>query len=247
MSAKKKSPDGASSAKPETTSAIPAVPPAPATPPVKPESKAIAVTKPFKEEGALWLPETILTATSLKLAHKMPLDFCRELLGKFLVCESAVLFWWGDLIAQALDWGYKYDDLIRDMKLPWAKGTVKNIVSTCQNVPPSRRRDDVSFGHHVEVQGCDAAEQTRLLKEAAITRWTRAQLRRKVNGTPDPEPTTEPLKPSEVPPEVKRLALDDLSQARKWVDGILESLPDLKAADRTTLFEPGSELVRGCC
>jgi hypothetical protein len=55
--------------------------------------------------------------------------------------------------------------------------TLRNYAWVARNVPPSRRRDKLSFQHHAEVASLSEAEQELWLGRAERLRWSRNQLR----------------------------------------------------------------------
>lgn len=57
---------------------------------------------------------------------------------------------------------------------------LRDICWVCNNVGLSRRRDDLSFGHHREVASLKPQEQVHWLEEAAKHEWTVGHLRRRL-------------------------------------------------------------------
>ena len=56
--------------------------------------------------------------------------------------------------------------------------TLHNIATVFRKVPDSRRRDELSWGHHESVAALPAAEQKKWLALAVAKEWTRGELRR---------------------------------------------------------------------
>lgn len=55
--------------------------------------------------------------------------------------------------------------------------TVQNAAWVAERFPPSRRRENLSWSHHAEVAGLEAAEADALLDRAESDGWSRARLR----------------------------------------------------------------------
>ena len=54
----------------------------------------------------------------------------------------------------------------------FAENTLWNASYVCRKIDPSRRREEISFGHHQVVANQNNAEQSRLLKKALNEGWT---------------------------------------------------------------------------
>lgn len=59
-------------------------------------------------------------------------------------------------------------------------GTIRNLASVALAVELSRRRDNLSFSHHVEVSALPAREQSKWLSQAAKDNWSVVELRRRI-------------------------------------------------------------------
>ena len=95
--------------------------------------------------------------------------------------------------------------------------TLRNYAWVAGRLPASRRRHELSFGHHAEVAALTEAEQDLWLQRAIIARWSRNELRRQIKA---PGGAARPAPPSLV---VRvELTHDD---ERRW----------RRAADRTRL------------
>jgi hypothetical protein len=97
------------------------------------------------------------------------------------------LAWLSHGVAWALgDWllygqahfGTRYRDAIAATGLDHQ--TLRNYAWVARSVPPSRRRDKLSFQHHAEVAALSEAEQELWLGRAERLRWSRNQLRREL-------------------------------------------------------------------
>lgn len=59
-------------------------------------------------------------------------------------------------------------------------GTLRNYAFIATNVEMSRRRDNLSFGHHQEVAPLQPEQQTHWLTKASVNHWSVAELRRRI-------------------------------------------------------------------
>lgn len=101
--------------------------------------------------------------------------------------ERASLFWIADLLAFGEDtWADKYHQAVT--ATGYALETLQNLVYVARNVHLSRRRGDLSFGHHQVVAPLSPAEQTEWLARAAIEGLSVMALRRAIQ-----EPKVEPV------------------------------------------------------
>ena len=91
-------------------------------------------------------------------------------------------FWLADLMRYARkrpDWAGKLSQLIDHTGL--SAKTVKNIEAVGA-IPPSRRRDDVEFGHHEVVAPLEPEEQVAWLERAAEHGWNVRELRMEIRA-----------------------------------------------------------------
>jgi len=86
----------------------------------------------------------------------------------------------GDLLihGEQADFGATYDDAIEKTGLSYQ--ALANIKTVCKRFKISRRRENLSFGHHAEVVSLQDREQDRLLDLAAAACWSRNTLREEV-------------------------------------------------------------------
>lgn len=106
-----------------------------------------------------------------------------ELIGDqiFSVAESSA--WW---IADWLAYGEtifqeRYREAIRKSSLNYQ--TLRNYAWVARRFDLSRRRDNLSFGHHAEVAALDPPEQDFWLRKAEEYGWSRNQLRSQVRSS----------------------------------------------------------------
>jgi hypothetical protein len=100
---------------------------------------------------------------------------------------------------------------------------VMNIVRTCRQVTPDRRRADLRFKHHETVAALDAADQVAWLARAADEGWTSEQLATAIREEYDPPVEDAPAEGG-VPEEslgerIERMLELVVSQAQPMSDG----------------------------
>jgi hypothetical protein len=106
----------------------------------------------------------------------MPFDQWVEVGRQLLRAGRAWQFWLGDWILYGeKHHGEMYDDAV-DIT-GYDRTTLRNIVVVCRAVEMSRRRDDLTFTHHVEVAPLPPAEQDAWLTRAAEEKWPASKLR----------------------------------------------------------------------
>ncbi len=74
--------------------------------------------------------------------------------------------------------------------------TLRNYAWVAGRIPPSRRQQSLSFGHHAEIAALPEAEQDRWLSRCALEHWSRNELRRRRRrdrGTLEEEPPARSL------------------------------------------------------
>lgn len=82
--------------------------------------------------------------------------------------------------------GEKYAQYIDELGL--AQGTLSNYQSVAGKMPASRRREELSFGHHEAVLSIEDPDlQDELLTEAIKEKWTREQLRQAIRALTKPK------------------------------------------------------------
>jgi hypothetical protein len=100
--------------------------------------------------------------------------------GRQLARVSQGIAWaLGDwLLYGQAHFGGRYRDALAATQLDYK--TLRNYAWVARSVPPSRRRDTLSFQHHAEVASLTEAEQELWLGRAERLRWARNRLRREL-------------------------------------------------------------------
>lgn len=92
-------------------------------------------------------------------------------------------FWLAALLKYAKtreDWREKRSQLSDSLGL--SEKTLRNIEAV-GNIDPSRRREDVEFGHHEAVASLEPSEQTEWLEKAASHGWTVREMRLEIRAS----------------------------------------------------------------
>ena len=119
------------------------------------------------------------TAVGLVLHDGVPFELWAALMRRASRDRSASQWRLGDLARFGeARFGRMYEQAIAESGLSYQ--TVANIKAVAAKFEISRRRENLSFGHHAEVAALPAAEQDRLLDLAEKSRWSRNELRQRV-------------------------------------------------------------------
>jgi hypothetical protein len=122
-----------------------------------------------------------VSATSLELPSSLSFeDWERtgETLGKI---DKGCRWWIGDwLNFGERRYGETYAQAMEATGLEY--NTLSTYAWVCREVESSRRREHLSFSHHLEVAGLDPPEQRVLLEEAEREGWSVHRLRREIKG-----------------------------------------------------------------
>jgi len=126
--------------------------------------------------------------SSVGLIFKRPLDYeeCRALANTLGTMQRAIQWWAGDLMNYAEgQFGEAYADLFKS----WSPHTLDQWKWVSKAVSLSRRREALSWSHHVEVAGLSPDEQERWLAMAESEKWGTRDLRHALLPAPDPAST----------------------------------------------------------
>lgn len=132
--------------------------------------------------GDVTLDSTSWAATD-KLSYE---DWLKQ--GSQLGMIGRNVGWWiGDWLRYGTNrWGEKYTDAINITG--YARQTLTNMVWCATQIPADRRREDLSFSHHMYVASYSVKEQNRWLALAAKEEWSIERLRTEVKASRGLEP-----------------------------------------------------------
>jgi len=135
-------------------------------------------------DGTLRVGRATLTARGLITPDDIEEPEYVEIGRVLLHLDGAIQWLLGDWLARGDErqWGETYRQVAAEFGREVT--TLRNYVSVCNAFDNlSRRRDDLSFGHHQAVVGLStAADQDDWLERAAAEGWSVARLRREVAG-----------------------------------------------------------------
>lgn len=116
------------------------------------------------------------TDVSLKLPEAMPEERYYEIVNALLRMGRSHQFWIGDALREGeRRFGQHYTKRLDCTG--YEAPTLRNFVRVARKVESSRRRDDLSFGHHDAVAAQEPEDQTRWLQRAVQNGWSVMQLR----------------------------------------------------------------------
>jgi hypothetical protein len=128
--------------------------------------------------------------TSLFLPRQLSLQAWQRIGRQMFVISDSSAWWWGDwLVFGEERYPDRYRRALAETSLDYQ--TLRNYAWVARRYPLSRRRDKLSFQHHVVVAALPDSEQDVLLTQAEAERWSRNELRRRVRRLRDldgPEP-----------------------------------------------------------
>lgn len=122
-----------------------------------------------------------LTSTALDLSERpdLPLESCEALAAFFGQLNHSSRWWIADLLNFVEMRHGEYVAHVSEAT-GLAPQTIENIMSVGRRVPPSRRRERVSFSLHAEVAALEPEEQVRWLEVAEKERLTKTELRARI-------------------------------------------------------------------
>ena len=131
-------------------------------------------------------PDVDLTETSWTPRTDLTFEQWADAGRDLLRMGRAVNWWLGDWILYGeRRYGEMYADAIDLTGLEY--GTLANIVRVARHVESSRRREQLSWSHHVEVAALSPAEQDEWLRRADQDGLTVARLRARLSSSSVPE------------------------------------------------------------
>lgn len=115
------------------------------------------------------------TPTGLIFRQDTPFPVWSVLIDRLIRAHKRLEFALADAINFGHGYGERYANWVHESQL--AKRTLHQIAWVGREIEASRRREDISFAHHVEVASLPPKMQDSLLKLAAGNGWKREEIR----------------------------------------------------------------------
>jgi hypothetical protein len=121
------------------------------------------------------------TRTALHLRPSLALGEWERLGRRVAEVADSSAWWVGDwLLFGERSYGRRYRAAVEATGLDYQ--TLRNYAWVASRFPVSRRRDQLTFGHHAEVASLSEDDQDTWLRRAALERWSRNELRRRLRS-----------------------------------------------------------------
>jgi hypothetical protein len=119
--------------------------------------------------------------TGMRFDPLTTVDVWKAIGARVAMYSEASSWWLGDWLAFGqVKYGRRYKEGVAVTGLDYK--TLRNYATVARRFELSRRRDDVSFQHHAEVCALADGEQDRWLELAALNRWSKTELRRRLRA-----------------------------------------------------------------
>ncbi len=179
--------------------------------------------------------------TSLSPASNLTIENWKELGERICVINTASAWWIGDwLVYGESKYPSRYKDALAGTSLDYQ--TLKNYAWIARKFEPRRRRDRLSFQHHVEVAALSADDQDAWLDRAEAGRWSRNKLRRALreaaaaslaSGTPAEAVQIGVLALPSQQAAWKAAASQDNKSMVEWMITVLDHAAGLRSLERS--------------
>jgi hypothetical protein len=134
-------------------------------------------------------PSASTERTRLRLPEDLPLkNWCR--IGDQILAVSDSSSWWiGDwLVFGQQKYRDRYQQAMKETLLDYQ--TLRNYAWVARKFIPQRRRENLTFQHHMEVASLPEDQQDHWLDFAVRLKWSKSELRRQIKASTAPD---EPL------------------------------------------------------
>ncbi len=182
------------------------------------------------QDGRLRVDRVALTKrTALLLPENLPLDSWKQIGEQIHVISDASAWWIGDWLRFGRDkYPDRYKRALAETSLEYQ--TLRNYAWVAGRFDASRRRDALSFQHHLEVAALPEDQQDLWLERAERSGWSRNVLRAQLRGERDDGADVRPLRVSavqlRVPRERRQLWQDAATKAelglQEWMSAVLD-------------------------
>jgi hypothetical protein len=185
------------------------------------------------QDGRLRVDRVALTKrTALLLPENLPLDSWKQIGEQIYVISDASAWWIGDWLRFGRDkYPDRYKRAIGETSLEYQ--TLRNYAWVAGRFDVSRRRDALSFQHHLEVAALPEDEQDLWLERAERSGWSRNDLRAQLRYYRDSGAAGRPLPMSalqlRVPGERRQLWENAATKAQLGLQEWMSAALDLAA------------------
>lgn len=126
--------------------------------------------------------QVVVPRIGLQLARQLPFDSWLRIGRQLSAVVNASSWCLGDWLAYGeVAYSGRYRDAVELTCLDYQ--TLRNYAWVAKRFPLSRRRDNLSFGHHAEVAALPEPEQDFWLRKAEEFGWSRNRLRRELRAS----------------------------------------------------------------
>ncbi|MFJ3090085.1 LmbU family transcriptional regulator [Streptomyces sp. NPDC086838] len=129
---------------------------------------------------------TAMERTRLRLPEDLALEaWCR--IGDQILAVSDSSAWWiGDwLVFGQRKYRDRYQRAMKETLLDYQ--TLRNYAWVARKFVPQRRREDLTFQHHMEVASLPEEQQDHWLDFAVRLKWSKTELRRQIKASTAPD------------------------------------------------------------
>jgi hypothetical protein len=133
-------------------------------------------------EAQLWPERVRVPRMGLELPRRLGFEAWQRIGTQLSAAVSSSAWCLGDwLVYGQAAFSGRYRDALEQTSLDYQ--TLRNYAWVARRFPLSRRRDNLSFGHHAETAALPGPEQDFWLRKAADHRWSRNQLRQEIRAS----------------------------------------------------------------
>lgn len=174
------------------------------------------------QHGRLRVDRVALTKrTALSLPENLPLDGWKQIGEQIHIISDASAWWIGDWLRFGRDkYPDRYKRAIGETSLEYQ--TLRNYAWVAGRFHASRRREGLSFQHHLEVAALPEEQQDLWLERAEQSGWSRNDLRAQLRCFRDDGTAVQPLPMSAVQLRVST------ERRRLWQDAAAKAELDLQ-------------------
>jgi hypothetical protein len=219
-------------------------------------SKSIQMKDPVSESAGdeQLIASALTTRTHLMLSSTLPLSEWKRIGEQILLIADSSTWWLGDwLLYGERRFPDRYRRAISKTHLDY--GTLRNCAWVARKFEVSRRREKLSFNHHLEVASLPVVEQEFWLNQAEKFGWSKNRLRKERRAgraatdsgeLPDAGQDALPDVPLDiaVPPEKQRVWQEAAARAERefsaWIGHALDQAAKTVLGEGETAVAMGS-------